>query len=75
MTRLPGTPPDGWWFWATDAALREFECVRVIDIRSPDPVPSPYRLWNIRAVVPRRDQIVVTGAEDGDLCLVGVSSG
>ena len=43
-----------------------------IDVRSPDPIRSPYPIKNVRGVVPWREGIVVTGAEDGDLCLVSV---
>ncbi len=48
---------------------------RQVDVRSPDPVPSPYRLWNVRAVNAWRDALVLTGSEDGDLCLVDVHGG
>jgi WD40 repeat protein len=44
-------------------------------MRSPDPIPSPFKLWNVRGVVPWKNGIVVTGAEDGDICLVNVSAG
>jgi hypothetical protein len=60
--------------WA-DAGGGEFLLVRTIDVRSPDPVPSPYRLWNVRGLQAWRDGIVLTGAEDGDLCLVDVAAG
>lgn len=61
--------------WETDAAARDFALVRTVDLRSPKPVPSPYRLWNVRAVQTWRESIVLTGAEDGDLCLVDVADG
>ena len=46
-----------------------------LGLRSPDPVPSPHSLFNVRAVVPWRDGLVVTGSEDGDLCVVDVPLG
>ncbi|MEI7940712.1 MAG: hypothetical protein WCK27_28890, partial [Verrucomicrobiota bacterium] len=45
-----------------------------VDVRSPDPIRSPYPIKNVRGVVPWREGTVVTGAEDGDLCLVSVRS-
>jgi len=48
---------------------------QVIDIRSPEPVKCPFPLKNVRAVVPWKNQIVITGAEDGDICMVDMSSG
>ena len=47
----------------------------MIDIRSPDPIHSPYPIKNIRGVVHWRNGIVITGAEDGDLCLVDIVAG
>jgi hypothetical protein len=61
--------------WKATARSPGFTLVRTLDLRSPDPVPSPYRLWNVRAVRAWRDEIVITGAEDGDLCLVDVGAG
>lgn len=46
-----------------------------IDVRSPDPVPSPFPLKNVRGIVHWRNGIVITGAEDGDLCMVNMSTG
>ena len=46
----------------------------VLDVRSPDPIRSPYPIKNVRAVVPWRDGIVITAAEDGDLCMVDVAT-
>lgn len=37
------------------------------DVRSPSPVPSPYALRHIRAVVPWKDSLVLVGSEDGDV--------
>lgn len=52
-----------------------FELVRAIDLNSASPVPSPYPLKNIRAVEAWRPGYVVTGSEDGDLCLVRIPEG
>jgi hypothetical protein len=61
--------------WSADAALQDFEVIRAVDLRSRSPVPSPRPLWNIRSLTAWRDDTVVTGSEDGDLCLVRVPSG
>lgn len=47
---------------------------KAIDIHSPDPIHSPYPLKNIRAVVPWKSNIIITGSEDGDLCMIDVSN-
>ena len=46
-----------------------------VSIRSPAPIPSPYMLWNVRSVVRYQDGIAITGAEDGDLCLIEIPDG
>ncbi len=46
--------------------------VRKVSLRSQNPIPSPYKLWNIRAVVPWGSGKVVTGSEDGDIVLYDV---
>jgi WD40 repeat protein len=43
-----------------------------MDLRSPNPIPSPYPLKNIRGVESWKPGYVVTGSEDGDICLVDV---
>lgn len=66
----------GWlMIWQADDAVQDFALLRRVDLRSPDPVPSPYSLRNVRAVHEWRDGLVLTGAEDGDLCLVDVTDG
>ena len=59
--------------WPVDAhgPLRP---LAMVDVRSPAPIRSPYPIKNVRGVVPWREGIVVTGAEDGDICLVSVRS-
>ena len=49
--------------------------VKSFDVRSADPIPSPYPIKNVRGIVHWRDGLVVTGDEDGDLCLLDVFSG
>lgn len=46
-----------------------------IDIRSLDPIQSPYQIKNVRGIVHWRDGIVITGDEDGDLCMIDILSG
>jgi hypothetical protein len=48
---------------------------RIVDLRSPDPIPAPFRLWNVRTVARLSGPVVVTGSEDGDLCFVDVAQG
>lgn len=49
--------------------------VRAVSLRSPDPIPSPYKLWNIRGVAFWKNGIITTGSEDGDLVLVKIPEG
>lgn len=46
--------------------------VRTVSLRSSQPVPSPYQLWNIRGIVAWGDGKIVTGSEDGDVVLYDV---
>jgi WD40 repeat protein len=48
---------------------------RAVFMRSPNPIPSPFQLWNVRSIVVWKNGIVATGAEDGDICLVNVVNG
>ena len=52
-----------------------FEVVAAVDLNSPNPIPSPLHLRNIRAVVPWRGDVVVTGSEDGDIVGVKLPTG
>jgi hypothetical protein len=61
--------------WQVDPELQHFTLATVVDLRSPDPVPSPYPVVDIRGVVPWREGTVVTGSEDGDLCIVHIPDG
>jgi hypothetical protein len=58
--------------WKPTGDSQLFAVLRDVDVRSPDPVPSPYRLWNVRGMHAWRDDLVLTASEDGDLCLVGI---
>jgi hypothetical protein len=44
-------------------------------VRSPNPIPSPFPIKNIRGVERWEPGYVVTGSEDGDICLVKVVEG
>ncbi|MGH7499716.1 MAG: hypothetical protein ACREL3_12795 [Gemmatimonadales bacterium] len=61
--------------WRAVDGVEAYALERVVDIRSPTPVPSPYPLRHVRGVVDWHNGVVVTAAEDGDLCLVNVRSG
>jgi hypothetical protein len=46
-----------------------------IDLRSKNPIPSPYPLKNIRGVAGWSDTKIVAGSEDGDLTMIDMASG
>jgi hypothetical protein len=46
-----------------------------ISIRSTNPVPSPHKLWNVRSILAWKDNLVVTGSEDGDICILRIPDG
>ena len=47
----------------------------LIDIRSADPIKSPYQIKNVRGIVHWHDGIIITGDEDGDLCMIDIVAG
>jgi WD40 repeat protein len=55
--------------------LNRFELIAEVDLRSADPIPSPYGLKNIRGVETWRPGYMITGSEDGDLCLLKIPEG
>ena len=59
--------------WTIKQNVLRFE--RSVSVRSLNPIPSPYKLWNVRGVVAWKGRLVVTGGEDGDLALVEVPTG
>jgi hypothetical protein len=59
--------------WRVDNSVPTF--VRSVSLRSSNPIPSPYRIWNIRGVAYWKDGIIATGGEDGDLTLTRISDG
>jgi hypothetical protein len=61
--------------WRADFGRRELSLVRAVDVRSPHPIPSPYPLKNVRGLAPWGPGLVVSGAEDGDLCMIRIPSG
>lgn len=61
--------------WHVGDDAESFRLCHTIDLRSPDPIQSPYPLKNIRGVERWKPGFVVTGSEDGDICLVDVVEG
>ena len=61
--------------WEIDAAANALQLAISITTRSPNPIHSPYRLWNIREIAPVADGIAVCGSEDGDICFITVPDG
>lgn len=49
--------------------------MKAVSVRSPTPILSPYKLWNVRSVILWKQGIVVTGAEDGDICMIKIPDG
>jgi hypothetical protein len=60
--------------WRVDDPCK-FTLLHNLDLRSADPIPSPFPLVNIRGVERSKPGFVVTGSEDGDICLVDVKEG
>ncbi len=46
-----------------------------ISLQSDHPVDSPYKLRNIRSILPWKEGIVITSSEDGDLCMIDFLEG
>ncbi|QSQ11033.1 hypothetical protein [Myxococcus landrumensis] len=61
--------------WSVTRQGRQLAVLKKLDVRSPNPIPSPFPLWNVRDIVAWRDGIVITGAEDGDLVMIQVPQG
>jgi len=57
-----------------EVAADRIRLLKSLNVRSTNPIPSPYRLWNVRGIVPWKD-CAVTGSEDGDICLIKIPSG
>lgn len=57
----------------------EIKLLHALDMRSPKPIPNPFpgspQLMNIRGVERWKPGYVVTGSEDGDICLVNAVKG
>ncbi|MCP3058695.1 hypothetical protein LXT21_07925 [Myxococcus sp. K38C18041901] len=61
--------------WSVSRNGRQLAVLKKIDVRSPDPIPSPFQLWNVRDIVSWRDGVVITGSEDGDLVMLQLPQG
>jgi WD40 repeat protein len=61
--------------WQISHSRPYLRLVHTILVRSPDPVPSPYRLWNVREIQQVADGLAATGSEDGDICLISIAAG
>ncbi|MGE5341788.1 MAG: hypothetical protein ACM3SY_09955 [Candidatus Omnitrophota bacterium] len=54
---------------------KTFHLIKSVDLRSPNPIPSPFPVKNIRSVKYWKNNIVITGSDDGDICMVKVPTG
>jgi WD40 repeat protein len=61
--------------WEVEGNCEVFKLTHTIDIRSPNPIQSPYPIKNVRGVERWKPGFVVTGSEDGDICLVNIIEG
>lgn len=59
--------------WRKEGQNLEFQ--RTISVRSDNPIPSPLKLWNIRSIVPWENGTIITGSEDGDICIISIPHG
>ncbi len=48
---------------------------KTLSIRSPNPIPSPFQLWNVRGIAHWKNGIIATGSEDGDVTLIQIPDG
>jgi hypothetical protein len=53
----------------------EFKLVREVDVRTSSAPANPFSLYNIRGVVPFKNDLVILASEDGDISLFRVSTG
>jgi hypothetical protein len=49
--------------------------LRAVDLKSADPIPSPYPLKNIRGLAAWKGDLVLSGSEDGDIVAFSVTTG
>lgn len=59
--------------WARSSG--KLTLLRTIDLKSANPIPSPYPLKNIRGLAPWRNGMVISGSEDGDLVAFDARTG
>jgi len=58
--------------WRYDSGNLSF--VRAIDLRSDNPINSPYPLKNIRGLAHWKNNLIITGSEDGDISVVNINN-
>jgi WD40 repeat protein len=61
--------------WEVGSGTPQLRLVRILDMRSPSPIASPYRLWNIREIAQAGNGLAISGSEDGDLCAISIPDG
>lgn len=61
--------------WQVEKERGALTLLHTLDLRSANPIPSPYSIKNIRGVERWNPGFVITGSEDGDICLVNVVAG
>ena len=61
--------------WQVNGDCEEFKLLHTLDLCSHTPIQSPYPLRNVRGVERWKPGFVVTGSEDGDICLINVPEG
>ncbi|CAN7264291.1 hypothetical protein [Mesorhizobium caraganae] len=49
--------------------------LRAVDLKSANPIPSPYPLKNIRGLAAWKGDLVLSGSEDGDIVAFSVTTG
>ncbi len=53
----------------------EFKFVKHVNVRTNSEPANPFNLYNIRSVVPFKNDLVILGSEDGDISIYKVSTG
>jgi hypothetical protein len=61
--------------WEVKIAPDTLNLVKMVATKSPNPIPSPYQLWNVREIAPVSDGVALFGSEGGDVCFITVPDG